>query len=225
MNWSNVYCDWSKDWSNTTALSAIWSYNSVPEITVTSTIDNILRDIATLKEAEEERKMKETIKMTVKAKPIITDINVVKPNKVMIVTIQSVDENSGIYIGKPEQVKVVVKEPDVFDMRRGCFIALAKYFYGSTWTLEGVEYQADRMMMQKEYVKIVDKAIKRHNTRQREVEKKERIKAENEAIARRRREKNAKKKAENTKKVKLEAEMWREVSKKLFDQMIQDGNK
>lgn len=81
--------------------------------------------------------------------PNITDIHILKYNKVVEVSFAD---------GGKE--KMVRHEDDKFDLRKCCFIAIAKHLYKETYTFEGIEYMAGQLMYQKKYVKIVDKALK-----------------------------------------------------------------
>lgn len=80
--------------------------------------------------------------------------------------------------------KMILKDPDVFDIHRCLFIAIAKHLYKDTYTPEGIEYQATLLSYDKKYVKMVNNAIKDHEKKekekllklQREKEEKERIK-------------------------------------------------
>ncbi len=80
--------------------------------------------------------------------------------------------------------KMVLKDPDVFDIRRCLFIAIAKHLYKDTLTPKGIEYKATLLSYEKKYVKNVNDAIKDHEKKekekllklQREKEEKERIK-------------------------------------------------
>ena len=79
--------------------------------------------------------------------------------------------------------KMVLKDPDVFDIRRCLFIAIAKHLYKDTYTSEGIEYIATLLSYEKKYVKMVNNAIKDHEKKekekllklQKEKEEKERI--------------------------------------------------
>lgn len=103
--------------------------------------------------------------------------------------------------------KMVLKDPDVFDIHRCLFIAIAKHLYKDTYTPEGIEYQATLLSYEKKYVKIVNDAIKDHEKKekekllklQREKEEKERIK--------RKRAKNQKRK-EQLRKKRIEEQVY-----------------
>lgn len=80
--------------------------------------------------------------------------------------------------------KMVLKDPDVFDIYRCLFIAIAKHLYKDTYTPEGIEYIATLLSYEKKYAKIVNSAINDHEKKekekllklQKEKEEKERIK-------------------------------------------------
>lgn len=96
----------------------------------------------------------------------IFNINVIVPNKVVEIE---------FYDGKE---KMVCHEDDVFDLRKCCFIAIAKYLYKKEYTQEGIEYMSTQLTYQKKYVKIVDKALKDY--KKKEDEKAEKIRKEEE---------------------------------------------
>lgn len=89
------------------------------------------------------------VKTNTPKSPDITDIQILKYNKVVEVSFAD---------GGKE--KMVRHEDDKFDLRKCCFIAIAKHLYKETYTFEGIEYMAGQLMYQKKYVKIVDKALK-----------------------------------------------------------------
>ena len=96
----------------------------------------------------------------------IFDINVIVPDKVVEIE---------FYDGKE---KMVCHEDDTFDLRKCCFIAIAKHLYKKEYTQEGIEYMATQLTYQKKYVKIVDKALKDY--KRKEEEKAEKIRREEE---------------------------------------------
>lgn len=96
----------------------------------------------------------------------IFNINVIVPDKVVEVE---------FYDGKE---KMVCHKDDVFDLRKCCFIAIAKHLYKKEYTQEGIEYMATQLTYQKKYVKIVDKALKDY--KRKEEEKAEKIRKEEE---------------------------------------------
>ena len=96
----------------------------------------------------------------------IFNINVIVPDKV--VEIEFCD-------GKE---KMVCHEDDTFDLRKCCFIAIAKHLYKKEYTQEGIEYMATQLTYQKKYVKIVNKALKDYTRK--EEEKAEKIRREEE---------------------------------------------
>ena len=96
----------------------------------------------------------------------IFNINVIVPDKV--VEIEFCD-------GKE---KMVCHKDDTFDLRKCCFIAIAKHLYKKEYTQEGIEHMATQLTYQKKYVKIVDKALKDY--KKKEEEKAEKIRKEEE---------------------------------------------
>ena len=96
----------------------------------------------------------------------IIDINIIVPDKVVEIE---------FYDGKE---KMVCHNDDTFDIRKCCFIAIAKHLYKKEYTQEGIEYMATQLTYQKKYVKIVDKALKDY--KKKEKEKTEKIRREEE---------------------------------------------
>lgn len=96
----------------------------------------------------------------------IFDINVIVPDKVVEIE---------FYDGKE---KMICHKDDTFDLRKCCFIAIAKHLYKKEYTQEGIEYMATQLTYQKKYVKIVDKALKDY--KRKEEEKAEKIRKEEE---------------------------------------------
>lgn len=100
------------------------------------------------------------------SKDDIFNIHVIVPDKVVEIE---------FYDGKE---KMVCHEDDTFDLRKCCFIAIAKHLYKKEYTQEGIEYMATQLTYQKKYVKIVDKALKDY--KRKEEEKAEKIRKEEE---------------------------------------------
>lgn len=96
----------------------------------------------------------------------IFNINVIVPDKVI-----EIEFYDGIE-------KMVCHEDDTFDLRKCCFIAIAKHLYKKEYTQEGIEHMATQLTYQKKYVKIVDKALKDY--KKKEEEKAEKIRKEEE---------------------------------------------
>ena len=96
----------------------------------------------------------------------IFNVNVIVPDKVVEIE---------FYDGKE---KMVCHEDDAFDLRKCCFIAIAKHLYKKEYTQEGIEHMATQLTYQKKYVKIVDKALKDY--KRKEKEKAEKIRKEEE---------------------------------------------
>lgn len=112
----------------------------------------------------------------------IFNINVIVPDKV--VEIEFCD-------GKE---KMVCHKDDTFDLRKCCFIAIAKHLYKREYTYEGIEYMAEQLMYQKKYVKIVDRAMKEYQKLEEEKAKKIREEEEEKIVRARQRAKRWKKK-------------------------------
>ena len=92
---------------------------------------------------------------------VIADINVIVPGKVVEISFAD---------GGKE--KMVCHKDDTFDLRKCCFIAIAKHLYKKEYTQEGIEYMATQLTYQKKYVKIVDNALKNYKKEEEEKEKK-----------------------------------------------------
>lgn len=116
----------------------------------------------------------------------IFDINVIVPNKV--VEIEFCD-------GKE---KMICHKEDTFDLRKCCFIAIAKRLYKKEYTQEGIEYMATQLTYQKKYVKIVDTALKAYAKKEKAKEAAEKERIEQEKITARQREKRRKYKERRT---------------------------
>ena len=114
---------------------------------------------------------------------IIDDINVIVPNKVVEITFRDGDKE-----------KMICHKNDTFDLRKCCFIAIAKHLYKEEYTFEGIEYMAERLMYQKKYVKIVKDALKDYRRKEAEKEKELRDEEEAKIIRDRQRFKRRKKK-------------------------------
>ena len=124
------------------------------------------------------------------SKDDIFNINVIVPDKV--VEIEFYDDKE----------KMVCHEDDTFDLRKCCFIAIAKHLYKKEYTQEGIEYMATQLTYQKKYVKIVDKALKDYWKKAEEKEKKIRDEREREKIQERQREKRRRYKERRTQRYK-----------------------
>ena len=124
------------------------------------------------------------------SKDDIFDINVIVLDKVVEIE---------FYDGKE---KMVCHEDDTFDLRKCCFIAIAKHLYKKEYTQEGIEYMATQLTYQKKYVKIVDKALKDYWKKEEEKEKRIREEREREKIQEHQREKRRKYKERRTQRYK-----------------------
>lgn len=124
----------------------------------------------------------------------IAEIKVFDGNRAMMITIKTTG-------GEAKQVKAVCSSEDTFDLRKGVFIALAKYVApDDSMTPEGYEFLAKCMTYYKDWSKLVDKAIRQYEKGCKEAEKKAKIQQEEKEKAVERRGKNfakvqAKKKA------------------------------
>ena len=100
----------------------------------------------------------------------IIDINIIVPDKVVEIE---------FYDGKE---KMVCHNDDTFDIRKCCFIAIAKHLYKKEYIQEGIEYMSTQLTYQKKYVKIVDKALKDYKRKEKEKEEKIRRQEEEKII-------------------------------------------
>lgn len=103
---------------------------------------------------------------------VIYKINIIVPEKVVEI----------IFMDGCKE-KMICHEDDKFDLRKCCFIAIAKHLYKKEYTQEGIEHMATQLTYQKKYVKIVDKALKDYKKKEEEKSKKIR-KEEEEKIVR-----------------------------------------
>ena len=158
---------------------------------------------------------------------VITDINVIVPGKVVEITF----EDGG-------KEKMVCYKDDTFDLRKCCFIAIAKHLYKKEYTQEGIEHMATQLTYQKKYVKIVDNALKDYKKKEEEKEKKTREEEEQKIIrdrqslrrwrqkqrriSRRNEERNQELKAEREEMISMmaEAEANRLKSESITDELI-----
>ena len=135
-------------------------------------------------------------------KEVITFFEEIVPKKVVVV-----------YFRDGQSEKMVCQEPDIFDLHRCLYLAIAKHLYKKEYTTEGIEYKATELSMQKKYVKIVENAIKAHNKMLKEQEKSERLELERIAAKNRRAQKK-KEKREQVKELKREEAI--EVQKEAY---------
>ena len=138
--------------------------------------------------------------------PLIKSINVLVPNKVMEVEITDGDMNYPSFIPRPKsgKYKMVVQEPDQFDMRYGCALGIAKAIYGKVYTHEYLESKVPEILGMKYFVKEIDKVIKAYNKKLKEAEKIAKQDEERKAIIARRKEKNKKRKTKKLEKERQE---------------------
>lgn len=114
---------------------------------------------------------------------MISDIDVIVPKKVVEIS----------FINGTKE-KMVCHEKDTFDLRKCCFIAIAKHLYKQEYTQEGIEYMATQLTYQKKYVKIVDTALKAYAKKEKDKEAVEKERIEREKITARQRERRRKQK-------------------------------
>lgn len=122
--------------------------------------------------------------------PVIVNINIIVPNKVVEVT---------IFDGKVHTYKQICQEYDIFDLNFALALAWAKYKDGFTTnyhlTVEGLEKTANQYLCYyKETQKEFNRAIKAYNKWFKEETRKEVEEEERQAIIERRRAKNKKRK-------------------------------
>lgn len=122
-------------------------------------------------------------KASIDTQSIIAGINVIVPKKVVEI----------IFINGTKE-KMVCHENDTFDLRKCCFIAIAKHLYKKEYTQEGIEYMATQLTYQKKYVKIVDTALKAYAKKEKDKEAVEKEHVEREKITARQRERRRKQK-------------------------------
>ena len=140
----------------------------------------------------------------------ISDISVIVPKKVVEITFKD-----------NHKEKMICHEDDVFDLRTCCFIAIAKKKYKTTHTQEGIEWEAYRLTHLKEYNKIVNKALKDYENKQKLAKKTEETKkAEQERIERKRAKRLAYKQRRAERKAKEEKERQIEIQKEAYIQAL-----
>ena len=119
--------------------------------------------------------------------PMIVNINVLVPNKVVEVI---------VYDGEPHTFKQVCKNGDQFDLKFALALAWAKYnnkHHNLDYSIEGIEYIAQAYIHRfNKSNKEFDRAIKAYNNWLKEEEKKKTEEEERKAIIARRKEKNRK---------------------------------
>ena len=154
----------------------------------------------------------------------IAEIKVFPGHRSMMVTIKTTD-------GEAKQVKAVCSSEDTYDLRKGVFIALAKYIApDDSMTPEGYEFLAKCMTYYKDWSKLVDKAIRQYEKSCKEAEKKAKIQQEEKEKAVERWAKNfakvqAKKKAKKDEFVRAVADAIRISSEKKEESSENEGEK
>lgn len=148
-------------------------------------------------------------------KEVITFFEEIVPKKVVVV-----------YFRDGQSEKMVCQEPDIFDLHRCLYLAIAKHLYKKEYTTEGIEYKASELSMQKKYVKIVESAIKAHNRMLRDQEKAERLEVERIAAKNRKLQKKREKR-EQAKELKREEviEMQKEAYLRAMKEYKSDKKK
>ena len=127
----------------------------------------------------------------------IAEIKVFPGNRAMMVTIKTTN-------GEEKQVKAVCSSEDTFDLRKGVFIALAKYIApDDSMTPEGYEFLAKCTTYYKDWSKLVDKAIRQYKKSCKEAEKKAKIQQEE-------KEKEVERRAKNFSKVQAKKQAKRD---------------
>lgn len=88
-------------------------------------------------------------------------------------------------------MKMVCHEEDTFDLRRCCFIAIAKKLFKDRYTWEGIEHKATELSYLKSVTKVVDKALKDYNNKVKEAEKEAKKETEKKRAAENQKRKHA----------------------------------
>ena len=120
---------------------------------------------------------------------LLTDVKIIVPNKVV-----------EVFFSDGLKEKLVCHEDDKFDLRDCLFIAIAKHLYKSEYTFEGIEYKANELKYKKEYVKIVDSALKAYKKKEEDKKKAEKEEREAKELLERKKAKAAKRKAKRKEK-------------------------
>lgn len=140
----------------------------------------------------------------------IKSFRVLAPNKVIEVLF---DDN--------KKEKIICHEEDKFDLRDGLFIATAKHLYKDEYTYEGIEVKTAELKLKKDFVKMVDNAIKQYEKEQRaKAERKAKEEKEKE-IAKKQREKrlakiNKRKAAKREAEIEMRKEAYLRAMKEVF---------
>ena len=182
------------EWRNSVSLQDLTADNTYyTNTTITEAIkaitehwnDNIS---ATLKEEIMMANMNATYGMTING----SNVNAIYVNPCEIKGFEIVvpDKVIKVLFADGEVMKIVCHEDDTFDLRRGLFVAIAKKKYKEKYTWEGIEMMATKMAYTKEYVKIVDSAIKQYNTAQKLIAEQKAKEEEKERIAKNKKRKH-----------------------------------
>lgn len=143
---------------------------------------------------------------------VITDINVVVPDKVVVVTFSDYKKE-----------KMVCHEEDAFNLRNCLFIAIAKHLYKEDYTVEGIEWKAKELMHMKKYVKIVDSALKCYKKKQKDIKLlEESHRLEQERIERKRAKRQAYKERRAIMREQIEKEKQIEIQKEAYIQAMNE---
>ena len=120
--------------------------------------------------------------------PNIIKVEILNPNKVLRFTFSD-----------KTVIKTICNQVDSFDFEYSFYLAYAKYLYGKTLTINGIEKMAKHFKDVKAINKLVQKNIKMYYTQEKEKEKQKQIEAEKKAIKKRHREKKIAKRLKKNK--------------------------
>lgn len=181
-------------YANATTATSTWA--GLTNTTTTDSITNITNDNLTIFTSDDTTSnnfsstASTNYTFELKESDFIEEIKILVPNKVMEVTL-----NGNLCWGvRSGTYKMVVREPDVFDMEFGCALAIAKAIYSTVYTPDYVEEKAYEILKTKYYLKEIRKAIKKYNKKVAEEKKAQKAEEERKAIIARRRAKNKKRK-------------------------------
>lgn len=110
--------------------------------------------------------------------PMITNIKILNPNKVV-----------GITFDNKKKIKTICDDRDIFSLEYACFLAYAKLLYSDEYTHEGILNKAEELQTKKLFVRLVKLGINKYKSEEQARLKKEKKEAEEKAIKIRKKEK------------------------------------
>lgn len=111
------------------------------------------------------------------------------PDQIVKIKILSPAKVVELTFGDGQKEKLVCNKDDVFDLRKCCYIGIAKHLYKNTLTFEGIEKIASEMTYVKRYIKIVNRALSKFKRELIEEAKQKRMEEERKEIIKRKQQK------------------------------------